>query len=206
MITFGISCDIKRIDGKIKYVLSESYIEYIHSIAKLVFDHFQIIVLTPYSDVSTCDILIIPGGGKLHEHIENHPTLEKTNPVRYKYDYDLIHEFVQKNKPIFGICRGMQMINEYFGGTTEYFSEDLKIKHNDATHDIIFQNKNFRVNSFHSKRISILAQNLKILAVSGDGIEAIAHISKNICGVQWHPELFDETHIFKHFLINLNIK
>ena len=57
--------------------------------------------------------------------------------IRDKTENYLLNFFISKNKPIFGICRGMQMINNYFGGNVE---EKQGKKHVNNDHRISLTN------------------------------------------------------------------
>lgn len=123
---------------------------------------------------------------------------------------------VEIDKPIFGICRGVQLINVLCGGSlyqdinTE-MERDFKIQHrqekpyNICSHNVkinensklfkILNKENLGVNTLHHQGIKVLGDGLIISAVSDDGlIEAIEVKNKNfILAVQWHPELSYET-------------
>ncbi|MBF0847622.1 gamma-glutamyl-gamma-aminobutyrate hydrolase family protein, partial [Streptococcus danieliae] len=130
--------------------------------------------------------------------------------------------------PIFGICRGMQVINIALGGSLyqdiEYVNTEL-IKHWQDTHPKYISHSvstvkdsiinkligdNSTINSLHHQVIKKLGVNLKATAYSSDGlIEAVESIipSQYILGVQWHPEiLLQEKHeesqkLFKNFVM-----
>lgn len=164
--------------------------------------------------ISQIDKLLLAGGQDVSPDFfgeEPHPKLEETNRNRDTFELALIKEAIKQNKPIFAVCRGMQLINVALGGT---LYQDLslypewKVKHGQqptqlqfATHgiqiekdSILYQlfGEKYRVNSYHHQAINRLASSLKVTALSSDGIaEAIesADMSHKLLGVQWHPEL-----------------
>ena len=123
-------------------------------------------------------------------------------------DFKLIEEFEKKDKPIFGICSGLQSLNVYFGGTLKqhienHSSEDTLIKHNINIEEDSFlyslYGKSSKVNTIHHQSINRVANGFKITATAEDGtIEAIE--KGNLIGVQWHPEVDFEYNTFKKFL------
>ncbi|MBO0441737.1 gamma-glutamyl-gamma-aminobutyrate hydrolase family protein [Candidatus Enterococcus ikei] len=176
--------------------------------------------------ISKIDKLLLAGGQDISPDFfgeEPHPKLEETNRNRDIFEIALIKEAIKQQKPIFAVCRGMQLINVVLGGTLYQdlsLYPDWKVKHGQqptqpqfATHNIQVEKdsslynllgEQFKVNSYHHQAINKLAAPLKISAKSSDGIvEAIESVdsSQRVLGVQWHPELrFDvETKEFKLF-------
>lgn len=92
--------------------------------------------------------------------------------------------------PVFGVCRGMQFINDFLGGTL------CEVEGHVATyHRLLGEWANLRgyekVNSFHNYAIRQdgLASDLSVLAQCKDGvIEAFAHKEYPWTAVMWHPE------------------
>ncbi|MFY0608675.1 MAG: gamma-glutamyl-gamma-aminobutyrate hydrolase family protein [Cyclobacteriaceae bacterium] len=137
----------------------------------------------------------------------------KGDATRDAYELKLFDMAFKSDKPILGICRGMQLMNVYFGGTlyqdTKTQRPEVEI-HRDADlydnlyHEVTFtphqlmakiypDAKNPMVNSIHHQSIKNLGKNLAVVAEStSDGIiEAIEYThapSGWISGVQWHPE------------------
>lgn len=140
------------------------------------------------SIIDICDGIIMPGGSEI-------------------YDYDrFIYKYCEKNnKPILGICLGMQIMEEDFLTKT-------KINHKNTFHKIITKKGSIikktigdtTVNSRHNECISN-AINHDITAISSDGcIEAIEHkTNKFNVGVQWHPEDINNDKLFKAFIDSL---
>jgi len=144
----------------------------------------------------------------------------KLKSERTNYEMRLLKKFYRLNKPILGICGGAQLINVFDGGS---LIQDIKtnIKHeqpnprNETSHKIeiikgtylneIFKRKTSKVNSAHHQAVDRIGKNLKINAISKDGIiEAFKHKLHTYCvGIQWHPEFLitklDET-IIKDFI------
>jgi putative glutamine amidotransferase len=133
--------------------------------------------------------------------------------VRDEYDKALVAAFEAVGKPIFGVCRGLQLLNVAFGGT---LYQDINTQvpasfvHRDAaTYDLNYHGVDIRpgsrlaqlypgqarvrVNSIHHQAIKDLADTFEIEAVSStDGlVEAIRRkdpAQGYIAAVQWHPE------------------
>jgi putative glutamine amidotransferase len=118
-------------------------------------------------------------------------------------------------KPIYGICRGFQLMNVFFGGTLyqdldEQFSSDIKHKtmdYDQNVHEIHLKKGSYlhginnkfgqvMVNSIHHQAVKELSPVLEPIAWSGKNllVEAFVHKSSpHIIGVQWHPE-YDWNH------------
>ncbi len=134
--------------------------------------------------------------------------------VRDLYDLAVVEAFSQAGKPIFGICRGLQLINVAFGGSLYQDIETQRpgaLVHRDpATYDQNFHELDFvpgsrlsqfypgvrraRVNSIHHQGIRRLAPGFQIEAFSHPDVvpEAIRRIPgpgrSYIAATQWHPE------------------
>lgn len=139
--------------------------------------------------------------------------------LRDDYEIALIRAFTARSKPVFGICRGLQVINVAFGGT---LYQDLATQHPDALRhrDARLYDRNFHaidlvagtrlaqlypklsravVNSVHHQGIKDLAPFMTAEArcVNDGLIEAIRYdnergaIKSWVAAVQWHPEFHD---------------
>ena len=139
------------------------------------------------------------------------------DPYRDKFELKILKYAFERNKPILGICRGMQLINIFFKGT---LYQDLAIEtktplkhrsqeeYDKVNHSISLSeegvlcklyngSKEVRVNSVHHQGVKKLGSDLNIEAVcpTDNLVEAISYKKFNenfILGVQWHPE-FSET-------------
>jgi putative glutamine amidotransferase len=136
------------------------------------------------------------------------------DPVRDRYETQLIQAFMQAGKPVFGVCRGLQLLNVMLGGT---LWQDIGTQRPDALqhrelgryeqhwHDIdIVPGTHLarlypgvqrrRANSIHHQGIKDLAPTLVVEArCPEDGlIEAVRYRGPGyVAAVQWHPEFHD---------------
>ena len=151
--------------------------------------------------VKGIDLLVLCGGEDVEPGRYGEPlTYSKTpNLKRDAFEWKVLGAAVALGKPVFGICRGHQLINVFFGGT---LYQDIKEEHgaaHPATHLVqvvddgylkpIFQTSRQEVNSSHHQAVKKLAPGFTVAATALDGvIEAIENKSLNIHGVQFHPE------------------
>jgi gamma-glutamyl-gamma-aminobutyrate hydrolase PuuD len=105
-------------------------------------------------------------------------------PERDSTELYLLQYCMEKNLPLLGVCRGMQLIQDHFGVKL------AKVTNHVATiHKIKFQNKEIEVNSFHNFAALDSTEDLRIIGQSNDEVvEAIEHQHFPIQGIMWHPE------------------
>ncbi|TVR65755.1 MAG: hypothetical protein EA427_17475, partial [Spirochaetaceae bacterium] len=111
-------------------------------------------------------------------------------PERDRTEYTLITEAVSRDIPLWGICRGLQTINVYFGGTLtgqvrDHVGQDHELR---SSHPLL---NGAVCNSYHNDAVSEgdLSRELRALALSADGlVEALYHPAYALAAVQWHPE------------------
>jgi len=164
------------------------------------------------------DALLIPGGRDLNPsyyHEEMLPVVKPVSRQRSDFEISLLKDVLRDNKPILGICYGMQLINVIFGGTL-YQDIDTQfpssINHREGYHKVLIEENRFiekgefSVNSSHHQAIKELGESLVGFAFSQDKhIEAFCGKDQAfLVGIQWHPErLLDEglsTELFKVFI------
>ena len=173
---------------------------------------------TSYDDVKQMidffDGFLFPGGPDVDPfffHEETIPEGGVVVPQRDHMEQLVFLNAYEANKPILGICRGIQVFNIFLGGTIfqdlgAQFLSSRRIGHYqksadevrthrvriepDSLLDQILGKKDIKVNSFHHQGIRDLAPTLEIAATSFDSlIEAVFDPSKKfLLGLQWHPE------------------
>lgn len=150
--------------------------------------------------------LLLPGGADIEPSLFQE---EKKGSRTIDYPLDLLQlewmaYFVQKKRPILGICKGIQIINVYFGGT---ITQDIRTNYlhqydavtGDQYHLTSIAAGSFLhtlygseaiTNSSHHQAIRTLADGLSAIQYSSTDhiIEGITHDHLPIYGVQWHPE------------------
>ncbi len=107
---------------------------------------------------------------------------------------DLVHR-LHHRVPIFGVCLGMQVINEVFGGITTRAPTPIHGKRSQVTHDgsPLFDGlpSPFPAARYHSLQVDMAEGPLVPLAHAEDGVVmALRHAQRPIFGVQFHPESF----------------
>ena len=100
--------------------------------------------------------------------------------------------------PVFGVCRGMQLINCYLGGDLTTLPDagthramEHPVNFCECTFAEVWRNKQLTVNSFHDTAVSPdnLASDLIAVAQAGDGtVEACRYRTRPVAAVMWHPE------------------
>ena len=189
-----ISCSIKRENNAAGDFLYSDYVEFfekkgirlavVPNAAKNPEDYF---------DICRAQGLILSGGNDLG-----------AEPCRDRQEALLMDIAIRRGLPVLGICRGMQFINKYFGGSLpkplaiaagggmSHVVPDHPVKIVDAELVKLIGRDRIKTNSFHRQGFKIegVSPKLKVVAVSEEGgvVEAVRHQEQPIMGVQWHPE------------------
>lgn len=116
-----------------------------------------------------------------------------TSIVRDANETRLLDAAIERQLPVFGVCRGLQFINSHLGGSLGHVENHVAKSHSvyiaPTWHK--FYGEDVMVNSYHNTSIPPkgLAPSLAATAHDSDGnVEAAMHTSMPIAAVMWHPE------------------
>ncbi|MEJ6400974.1 gamma-glutamyl-gamma-aminobutyrate hydrolase family protein [Nicoliella lavandulae] len=183
--------------------------------------------------IDEVDGLILKGGIDVNPELYNEEALATTdNPddERDAAEFTALKESTSNGKPVLGICRGMQAINVFFGGTlyqdiyTQAPNAGHLLNHTAdwdrgyfPTHMINVDPDSYlatslgnrtKVNSRHHQALNKVGDGLKVVARADDGIiESVEGKGGLIQAVQWHPENLwqddpKQEQLFKNFFAN----
>ena len=163
-----------------------------------------------------CDGFLFTGGQDVSPQIYHEEPMEcvETCETRDKMETIVLKKAIDMDKPVLGICRGIQFINAALGGTlyqdiptqhpsfTEHHQSppydipvhDVNVVPNTPLHKSLGISR-LSVNSYHHQAVKAVAPELSVMAVSTDGIiEALYRAdSRFLWAVQWHPEFSYKT-------------
>lgn len=176
-----------------------------------------------------CDGILFSGGVDIDPVYYGEDILNNTveiNEKRDKSELLLAKLAIEANKPILGICRGIQVLNVAMGGSLyQDLPSQLNLIHRQQGHGVedghyvnviqgsplhnILGEVRIKTNTYHHQSIKSLGKGFELIAESEDGvIESIYMPSKKyVLGVQWHPELLAHMiglhkAIFDDFILN----
>ena len=192
------------------------YTSYIHALEQI---GLAPVLITPSHSpdaiaalMDACCGLVLSGG----EDVDPSRYGEKPSPAlgatlveRDDMEFAALDCALRLDMPVFGICRGCQVMNVHFGGSLYQDIDTERPGHllhqqlapwSQRTHaasvkrdSLLYRTvgtEELRINSFHHQAVKELGRDLRVAARAEDGlVEAIEHESRNwVLGVQWHPE------------------
>ena len=165
--------------------------------------------------VETCDGFLFTGGQDVSPELYGMKDATGTivaSPERDKMETLLLTKALQADKAVLGICRGLQFINVFLGGT---LWQDLPSQHPSEivhrqgkpygvpSHQVKLSNDLksllskdiLEVNTLHHQAVKDLGKGLTAMAIAPDGIIEAAQMSgkRFVWAVQWHPEYLFRT-------------
>ncbi|MBV8601123.1 MAG: gamma-glutamyl-gamma-aminobutyrate hydrolase family protein [Candidatus Eremiobacteraeota bacterium] len=120
---------------------------------------------------------ILTGGNDLVAYGGDAPERDETERL-------LLERSLELDKPVLGVCRGMQLIQDRYGVRLERVPAHVRTEHE------VRENGSVRVrNSYHALGAFESTPQLEVLARAGDGVvESVRVAGRNAIGVMWHPE------------------
>lgn len=187
------------------------------------YNHVVPLIITDTTNLddllSICDAYLCIGGDDLNPTIYNENNdlglSKEINPLTDEIDKKIIEDAINFNKPFLGICRGIQSLAAFTGGSLHQDLSYDNVYHpliETHLHSVAKVNNfgvaallpdNFKVNSYHHQAVKDVPEGYIVLFKNGDTIEAIQSLTKPILGVQWHPERFyteESKIIFDYFM------
>jgi putative glutamine amidotransferase len=154
------------------------------------------------------DALILAGGGDVDPAAYGarpHPEVQNTRPERDRFELALAHRALERELPLLGICRGMELMNVACGGTLEQHIERVDLhRHTPGAfgdHEVRLEPGSLAARVSGAERLSVSSHHHQALAELGEGlvasgwsepdglVEAVELPDRGFAlGVLWHPE------------------
>lgn len=154
-------------------------------------------------------VLVLPGGNDL---VPRNGDDDDCAPDRDRTELLLLAKAIEREIPVFAVCRGMHVINRYFGGGLTPDIAGGAVNHVGANHEVALEppfaalagSPTIETNSYHNQAIheDQVASEMHPMAISRkDGIvEALVHREQPLIGIQWHPERRNPARAFDKLL------
>lgn len=176
--------------------------------------------------ISQIDKLILAGGQDVSpQFYQQTPIVQGSySEARDLFELALLDEALLQKKPVFAVCRGMQLMNVFFGGNlkqelqsfTQVVHMQEPISREQPTHELLTKESSIlqqiyglqtNVNSFHNQALNRVSSNLTETAYCPDGvIEAVENKERHLLGVQWHPDFAFEVQPNDMMVFNYVVK
>ena len=164
--------------------------------------------ITSPEELDNYDVLVLSGGGDMGiksgaygDQIDDLP-IGGVNDDRDDLERELLDRAFERKMPVLGICRGMQVMNVFLGGSLwpdigqggfdggiHRDGEGGEPPIGDIPHWTEMEGKEFEVTSHHHQGVRELGKDLQVISKSSDGmIEAVKHEILPWFAVQWHQE------------------
>ena len=204
------------------FLISRSYVDSVQRAGglALLLAPDRAVVADPDLLLDTIDGLLLAGGADVDPatyHAQPHPATKGTRPERDAFEVALARRAVERDMPVLGICRGMQLLNVARGGTLiQHLPDDVGHEDHrrtvgsweDADHDVELERGSLAARAATETRHSTKSHHHQGVADLGEGLvvtgratvddlpEAIELPDRRyVLGVQWHPEVDETSHV-----------
>ena len=152
------------------------------------------------------DGILLTGGADINPArygAEPEPELTHVEDDRDESEWRLLEYACEVGMPTLGVCRGLQLINAFHGGTLHqhdaaHFDGSYDVPPESLRHTVAFETgselerlygSELAVNSLHHQTVDRLGDSLRGTGWSGPVLEALEHQELPVLAVQWHPEM-----------------
>ncbi len=158
------------------------------------------------------DGILFAGGGDFAPEVYGgapHPTISRIDPERDSFEVALARRALQGKKPVFGICRGFQLLNIVTGGDLlahlpEKYGNEISHRRDDGDetpHEVKLVASSRLAEITGSTSVSVMSKHHQALGKIGDGWQVVAKAADGVVealeaphhpwmvAVHWHPEL-----------------
>ena len=162
----------------------------------------------PVQILRRLDGIVLPGGTDVDPALygaQPHPDLMAVDPARDAFELALLDAAAVAGVPVLAICRGLQVLNVWRGGTLHQHVPEHGLFEEPPErpqHEVTFvpgsvlagvYGPSGMVNSLHHQTVDRLGEGLKVTAEAPDGtVEGLECDDAPVVAVQWHPELLPE--------------
>jgi len=149
-------------------------------------DHAEVTVVS-YSKILSCSVKADCEHNKKSFNLDEFDLIVISPGPGKPQDYPGYDVVIDSGKPILGICLGMQILNEHFGGQTSRLTGCF----HGRAEDIDFNGLNIAVARYHSLYCNVIGKGLEVVGANSHGVPmAIVHNQRPLLAYQFHPESF----------------
>ena len=197
----GIVCRTMMYNGNYRLQVNANYVEPFtnRNISSIIITNNDPDLL---GTLTLCDGFLLPGGDDINPEYYGEENKGLSKEIDYsldELDRKVITYAIKHQKPLLGICRGIQSLAAFCGGSLYQDIETAGLKHEvkEKCHVVntLYQhpfaskfNETFVTNSFHHQAVKKVPEGFVVIFKHQDVIEGIIHQTLPILGIQWHPE------------------